>query len=67
MKTLKWIAYLTAGVGLMLVIMGSVSAVFHLHMFQVNYIASYFEAASSFFMLTVVILLYIQFCTNKQY
>ena len=59
MKTLKWIAYVFYGIGLLLVILGSVAAVFHLHILQVRYLTSYFQGANSFFLLAVVIFLYI--------
>lgn len=66
MKTLKWIAYLTAGIGLLLVILGSISAVFHLQLLQVRYMASYFQAANSFFLIAIVIFLLIFLRQNKQ-
>lgn len=66
MKTLKWIAYISAVIGLLLVTLGSVSAVFHLHMLQVNYISSYFQGANSFFLITVIIFLYIYLAGDKK-
>ena len=66
MKVLKLIAFASAAIGLLLVILGSVSAVFHLHMLQVNYISSYFIGANSFFLITVVIFLYLHLSKNKQ-
>jgi hypothetical protein len=66
MKTLKWIAYISAIIGLLLVILGSISAVFHLHMLQVNYMPSYFQGANSFFLITIVIFLYIHLAGNKK-
>ena len=66
MKALKWIAYLSAGIGLILVILGSISAFFHIQILQVRYLSSYFEAASSFFLIPVVILLYIHIIAEKK-
>jgi len=66
MKALKWIAYVSSVIGLLLVIFGSVSAVFHLQILQVRYLASYFEGANSFFLLTIVLLLFVHFCKEKQ-
>lgn len=66
MKTLKWIAYISSGIGLLLVILGSVAAVFHLHILQVRYMTSYFQGANSFFLITIVILLYLHLGRNKQ-
>lgn len=66
MKTLKWIAYLSAVIGLILVVLGSVSAVFHIRLLQVNYMSSYFQGANSFFLITVIIFLYIYLAENKK-
>ena len=66
MKTLKWIAYITAVIGLLLVALGSVSAVFHIRLLQVNYMSSYFMGANSFFLITVIIFLYIYLAGNKK-
>ena len=66
MKTLKWIAYVSSGIGLLLVILGTVAAVFHLHILEVRYLASYFEGANSFFLITMVILFYIIVSGNKK-
>ena len=65
MKTLKWIAYLSSGIGLLLVLLGSISAVFHIHILQVNYMPSYFQGANSFFLITIVIFLYLHLCKIK--
>ena len=66
MKTLKWFAYISAVIGLLLVALGSVSAVFHIRLLQVNYMSSYFMGANSFFLITVIIFLYIYLATNKK-
>lgn len=65
MKTLKWIAYISTGIGLFLVILGSIAAVFHLHILQVRYMTSYFQGANSFFLIAVVVFLYIVTCRDK--
>ncbi len=66
MKTLKWIAYISAVIGLLLVALGSVSAVFHLRLLQVNYMSSYFHGANSFFLITIIIFLYIYLVGDKK-
>ena len=66
MKALKWIAYLSTGIGLLLVLLGSISAVFHVRMLQVNYMSSYFIGANSFFLITLIIFLYIYLTENKK-
>ncbi len=66
MKTLKWIAFISAVIGLLLVALGSVSAVFHIRLLQVNYMSSYFMGANSFFLITVIIFLYIYLAGDKK-
>ena len=65
MKALKWLAYITSGIGLLLVIVGSVAAVFHLHILQVRYMTSYFQGANSFFLIAIVVFLYILVSRDK--
>jgi hypothetical protein len=66
MKLLKWVAYVSAGIGMLLVILGSIAVVFHVHILQVRYMTSYFQGANSFFLLAVVVFLYILVCGNKK-
>jgi len=66
MKALKWIAYNSAAIGFLLVILGSVSALFHLQMLQVNYISSYFQGANSFFLITIILFLYLYLTGDKK-
>jgi hypothetical protein len=64
-ETLKWIAYVSAN-GLLLVAMGSVSAVFHLRLLHLDYISSYFHGANSFTLITVIIFLYVYLAGHKK-
>ena len=66
MKTLKWIGYLSSAIGIILVLLGSISAVFHIHLLQVSYMSSYFQGANSFFLITIVIFLYLYISRKKQ-
>jgi len=65
MKTIKWLAYISASIGLLLVILGTVAAVFHLHILQVRYMTSYFQGANSFFLIAIVVFLYILVSRDK--
>ncbi len=59
MKALKWIAYISAGIGGVLILIGVISALTLKHKLQAIYIASYFLGANSFLLITTVILLFI--------
>jgi len=57
MKTLRWIAWLTGAVAVVLIIMGSISIVFNVTLTGVGHIISYFHAANSFLLVTIALLL----------
>ena len=59
MKVLKWIAYISAGIGAILISVGVFAALTLEHRLDAIYIASYFLGANSFFLVTTVILLFI--------
>jgi hypothetical protein len=66
MKTLKWIAYISAGIGTILILTGVISALTLKHKLQAIYIASYFLGANSFLLITTVILLFIHLYQHKK-
>jgi cytosine/uracil/thiamine/allantoin permease len=65
MKALKWIAYISAGIGAILTLTGVFSAITLKHRLDALYIVSYFLGANCFFLITTVILLFIH--TNQHY
>ena len=66
MKALKWIAYISAGIGAALILIGVYSAITLKHKLQAIYIASYFLGADSFLLITTVILLFIHLNHHKK-
>lgn len=65
MKVIKWIAYASSAIGLLMVMLGSVATVFQLQILHVRYLTSYFIGANSFFLITIVIFLYLHLCEHK--
>jgi cytosine/uracil/thiamine/allantoin permease len=63
MKALKWIAYISAGIGAILTLTGVFSAITLKHRLDALYIVSYFLGANCFLLITTVILLFIH--TNQ--
>jgi hypothetical protein len=59
MKILKWIAYVFAGIGAILVLIAIISALTLKHKIQAVYIASYLLAGNSFLLITAIILIFI--------
>jgi len=66
MKVLKWLAYFSAGIGAILILIGVISALTLKHRFDAIYIASYFLGANSFLLITTVILLFIHLSHHKK-
>jgi hypothetical protein len=65
MKALKWIAYISADIGALFVLIGLIQLVFG-RFIQGTEIINYFHAANSFFLITIVIFLYIHLIQNKK-
>jgi uncharacterized membrane protein YgdD (TMEM256/DUF423 family) len=66
MKALKWIAYISASIGAIFILIGVISALTLKHKLQAIYIASYFLGANSFLLITTVILLFIHLNHHKK-
>ena len=59
MKILKWIAYILAVTGVILVLAGIISALTNKHNLQYVYTVSYLLVGNSFLLITIVIFLFI--------
>lgn len=66
MKALKWIAYISAGIGAVLILTGVFSVITLKHRLDAIYIASYFLGANSFLLITTVILLFVHSNQHKK-
>lgn len=66
MKALKWIAYISADIGAILILIGVISALTLKHKLQAIYIACYFLAGNCFLLVTTVILLFIHLDQHKK-
>ncbi len=66
MKVLKWISYISAGIGAILILIGVISALTLKHRLDAIYIASYFLGANSFLLITTVIFLFIHLDHHKK-
>jgi hypothetical protein len=59
MKVLKWIAYILAVTGAILILAGIISALTNKHNLQYVYTVSYLLVGNSFLLITIVIFLFI--------
>jgi hypothetical protein len=66
MKALKWIAYISAGIGALLILTGVFSAITLKHKLDALYIVSYFLGANSFLLITTVIFLFVHSNQHKK-
>ena len=66
MKVLKWIAYISGGVGVILILIGVISVLTLKHRLDAIYIASYFLGANSFLLITIVIFNFIHLNHHKK-
>ena len=66
MKVLKWIAYISTGIGLILISIAVIFALTLKHRLDAIYIASYFLGANSFLLIATVIFLFIHIDRHKK-
>jgi hypothetical protein len=65
MKALKWSAWISGGIGVVLLLLAAISIIFRIHPMG-NQIASYFHAANSFFLLTIALFIFLYKCDCKK-
>jgi hypothetical protein len=65
MKVLKWIAYISADIGVIMLVLAAISIIARRAIFVEN-IVNYFHAANTFFLLTILIFLYIHLDQHKK-
>jgi hypothetical protein len=66
MKVLKWIAYVFAAVGAILILTGIISGLTNKHNLQYVYTASYFLAGNSFLLIAIAIFFYLHLDQHKK-
>jgi hypothetical protein len=58
LKVLNWIEWISAVIGVVFIILGSIASVFNIHIIA-NKPVNYFLVANSFFLMTIVLFLFI--------
>lgn len=58
-KALNWLEWISAGIGILILLSGAIQLVFGKAIFPVNNISTIFLGASTFFLLTIVLFLFI--------
>lgn len=66
MKTLNWIGWISAGIGVIIVFLAVVSLLIGKNIFGFGHIVNYFHAANSFFLITIALFIVVYRCENKK-
>jgi hypothetical protein len=66
MKTLKWIGWISGGIGAVIVLVAVISIVSGKNLFGYHHAVSYFNAANSFFLMAVAAFLVVYRCECKK-
>jgi len=66
MKALNLIAWISGGIGVLLVLAGSISFIIKLNFLHVNSIANVFGVANSFLLITIALFILIHKCDCKK-
>lgn len=65
MKALKWIAFISADIGLIMILLAAISLIAGRAIIVEN-IINYFHAANTFFLITIVIFLFLHLNQHKK-
>jgi hypothetical protein len=65
MKALNWIGWISAGIGLMFVLLGLIQVVFG-RLLPGTEIINYFHIANSFFLITIALFVFLYRCQCKK-
>jgi hypothetical protein len=66
MKVLNWIAWISAGIGLVFVLLGLIQGIFRMKIIESAEITNYFHVANSFFLLTIALFVFLFRCQCKK-
>jgi hypothetical protein len=65
MKALNWIAWISGGIGLVIVLLGLIQLVFE-KFIQGSELINYFHSGNSFFLITIALFVFIYRCQCKK-
>jgi hypothetical protein len=66
MKTLNWIGWVSCGIGILILLLAGISLVTGKNLFGFVHVVNYFQAANSFFLLTIALFIVVYRCDNKK-
>jgi hypothetical protein len=66
MKTLNLIAWISAGIGVLIILFAGISLLTGRNLFGFSHLVNYFQAANSFFLITIALFIFVYRCNcNK--
>jgi hypothetical protein len=66
MKELNWIAWISAGIGVLLILLAGISSFIDSKILGIVHRVNYFHAANSFFLITIALFIFLYRCECKK-
>ena len=66
MKTINWIGWITCGIGVLILLLAGISLLTGKNLFGFTHVVNYFQAANSFFLLTIALFIVAYRCECKK-
>jgi hypothetical protein len=66
MKTLNWIAWISGGIGVLIILFAGISVLIGRNLFGFTHLINYFLAADSFFLITIALFIVVNRCECKK-
>ncbi len=66
MKALNWIAWISAAIGALIVLLAVISLLSGKNFFGFGRVVNYFHAANSFFLITIALFIFVYRCECKK-
>jgi hypothetical protein len=66
MKVLNWIGWISGSIGVLIVLFAGISVIMGRNLFGFSHITNYFQAANSFFLITIALFIVTNRCECKK-
>jgi hypothetical protein len=66
MKALKWIAWISAVIGVLFILIGGIEYLFKVRVIGAESLVQYFNTASTFFLFTIMLFVFLYRCECKK-
>jgi hypothetical protein len=66
MKTLNWIGWISFGIGILVILLAGISLLTGKNLFGFVHLVNYFQTASTFFLLTISLFIFVYRCECKK-